>query len=269
MIILLIYNLKDICIFKLYSNFFPKHFYHTPYPEYSLHPIHALNMRIKKSNLPSASGSASCTHVVRRISWAIVVMGGNDLGRDIAFSWPSSCCCKIIPLGCHFAPSHDTTAGFSFYIALKVKHLTSPSRLFKASPSLQITYNSQRVSSLSPDRSLMAASLSLHLLAFQGSSFVSSLTLPARSSLRTSVKLPHHPPSHTMESSLWTGCLWQSPDNEAEPLLAVLPTLCPITLISALLTVSPSCQAFVLFIPLALYRAKQIKVLVDDSWALL
>lgn len=150
----------------------------------------------------------SCPHVVRRISWEIVVMGGNDLGRDVAFSWPSSCCCKIIPLGCHFAPSHHPTAGFSFYITLKVKHLTSPSRLFKAAPSLQITYNSQKVSSPSPDRSLMPASFSLHLLAFQRSPFVSSLTA-CRSSLHTSVELPHYPPSHTMESSPWTECLWQ------------------------------------------------------------
>lgn len=140
-------------------------------------------------------------------------MGGNDLGRDGAFSWPSSCCCKIIPLGCHFAPSHHPTAGFFFYITLKVKHLTSPSRHFKAAPSLQITYNSQKVSSLSPDRSLMPASFSLHLLAFQRSSFVSSLTASEELSAHLS-ELPHYPPSHPMESAPWTECLWQFPDRK-------------------------------------------------------
>lgn len=143
---------------------------------------------------------------------------------------------------CSLSSPHHPTAGFSFYITLKVKHLTSPWRPFKAARSLQITYNSQKVSSLSPDRSLMPASFNLHMLAFQRSSFMSSLTLPPRSSLHTSVKLPHYPPPDTMESSLCTGCLWQSPDNEAtgrlSPLLAVLPTLCPITPISSLLVVS-------------------------------
>lgn len=103
---------------------------------------------------------------------------------------------------CSLSSPHHPTAGFSFYITLKVKHLTSPWRPFKAARSLQITYNSQKVSSLSPDRSLMPASFNLHMLAFQRSSFMSSLTLPPRSSLHTSVKLPHYPPPDTMESSV-------------------------------------------------------------------
>lgn len=164
-------------------------------------------------------------------------MGGNDLGRDVAFSWPSSCCCKMIPLGYHFAPSHHTTAGFPFYMALKVQHLTSPARRFKAAPSLQITYNSQKVSPLSPCKSLMPASFSLHLLAFQGSSFVSSLTLPVRSSLHTSLPSVTHHGKLPVDRVLVTvsrqrGC------HQAEPLSAVLPTLCPITPISSLLAVS-------------------------------
>lgn len=176
-------------------------------------------------------------------------MGGNDLGRDVAFSWPSSCCCKIIPLDCHFAPSHHPTAGFSFYITWKVKHLTSPSRSFKAAPPLQIIYNSQKVSTPSPDRSLMPASFSLHLLAFQGSSFVSSLTLPARSSLHTqwSCLLTLH---QTPGKLSLTGCLWLSPEDEADAPLScaahplshhshLLPAGCPFSCAVRLLSLLP------------------------------
>lgn len=100
--------------------------------------------------------------VLGRITWVPVVIGGRDLGRETALPSSSSWCCKInsteLPF-CFLPSPHHPTTGFSFYITSNGNHLTSPWRPFKAAPSLQIIYNSQEVSSLSPYRSLMPVSL--------------------------------------------------------------------------------------------------------------
>lgn len=132
-----------------------------PYPGHTLHHTHSPEFESNQSSWPGSVESTPWI-ILGRITWEPVVTGGRDLGREIALPSSSSRCCKInsTELSFCFLPSpHHPTTGFSFYVTSNGKHLTSPWRPFKAAPSLQIIYNSQKVSSLSPYRSLMPASV--------------------------------------------------------------------------------------------------------------
>lgn len=136
-----------------------RHFYHTPCPGYTLSHTWSWiwEQTIKKLSRFCWKYPTNCTE---EYHWGDRGHWRERSGREIAVPCPSSCCCKncTMLLFCSLQSPHHPTAGFSFYVTSNVKHLTSPWRPFKAAPSLQIIYNSQKVSSLSPDRSLMQAS---------------------------------------------------------------------------------------------------------------